>query len=95
MTDKIRPENDYDIFISYRREGGSDKARLFQQALSERGLKVFLDVDELRAGYFDEKLLRVIENTPGFLLILSAGSLDRCKNPGDWLRREIEHAVRL
>jgi len=94
MTDKTHSENDYDIFISYRREGGSDKARLFQHALSERGLRVFLDVDELRPGYFDEKLLRVIENAPNFLLILSAGSLDRCKNPGDWLCREIEHAVR-
>ncbi len=55
--------------------------------------KLFLDVDELDAGRFDDRLLRVIESAPAFILILTAGCLDRCADDGDWLKREILHAL--
>ncbi len=41
-------EKEYDIFISYRRVGGKDNARLLKAELQSRNLKVFLDFDELR-----------------------------------------------
>lgn len=85
----------YDIFISYRRENGSQMARLLCSNLEERGYKCFLDVEELKAGHFDEALLRNIESSESFILVLSPGCLDRCRNKGDWLRREIAHAIGL
>lgn len=34
----------YDIFISYRRKGGAQYARIIQLMLAQRGYKVFLDL---------------------------------------------------
>jgi len=54
---------------------------------------VFLDVDELQVGRFDEKLLQRIESTANFVLILTGRCLDRCTAKNDWLKREIVHAI--
>ena len=83
----------YDVFISYRRDSGAAEARLLQLHLKERHIRCFLDVTELGRGYFDEALLRHIEQTPNFVVILSADSLNRSENDEDWLRKEIAHAL--
>lgn len=83
----------YDIFVSYRRESGAAEARLIRFALMEKGKRTFLDVTDLRAGFFDEALLNYIEQAPNFVLILSPGSLDRCGTGDDWFQREIAHAL--
>jgi len=80
-------------FISYRRETDSETARLVRCELAVKGYMAFLDVPDLRSSYFDEHLLREIENVPNFVLVLSADSLKRCNQEGDWLRREIAHAI--
>ena len=49
-----------DIFISYRREGGDMTAMYIYQALKDRGYSVFYDVEVLRAGKFNEELLKEI-----------------------------------
>lgn len=85
--------DNYDVFFSYRREGGSDVARSVQQALKD-DYRIFLDVDRLPSGHFDNALLRTIEVAPNFVVFLSQGSLDRCNMAGDWLRREIAHAIK-
>ena len=47
----------YDVFISYRREGGFDTASHVEYKLNQRGFNVFLDVEALRtSGKFNEKL---------------------------------------
>ena len=84
----------FDVFISYRRETGADLARLIVERLVKKDVHAFLDVDSLSSGQFDEELLTTIENTPHFIVILTEGSLDRCHDPGDWLRREVGHAIR-
>jgi hypothetical protein len=89
----LQPRAAYDVFISYRREGGGDLAHLLRIALERRGSRVFLDVRELRAGPFDEALLRHIEAIPNFVVLLTPGCLDRCEDPADWFRREITHAL--
>ena len=83
----------YDIFISYRRKGGADKARPLKSELERRGYNVFLDFDELKDGVFDQRIMDAIDEAPIFLVILSAHSLDRCKNDNDWVRKEIEYAI--
>lgn len=82
----------YDIFISYRREGGKSYARTIKPELEKRGFRVFLDFDELDDGVFDKRIMDAINEAPVFLLILSRGALDRCINEGDWVREEILHA---
>ena len=84
----------YDVFVSYRRERGAAEARLIRAELVQHGLRVFLDVTDLSTGYFDDSLLECIANTPNFLLVLSPCCLERCAEEGDWLRRELAHAIR-
>lgn len=85
-------EKPYDVFISYRRDGGSALAQVIRNSLTAHGYNVFLDVRELRSGRFDEALKKTIESTPDFLLLLTANSLERCKNEDDWVLQEIVHA---
>ncbi len=83
----------YDIFISYRRDGGAQYARILQLMLSQRGYRVFLDYDELRDGNFNDKIKNAIKEASIFMIVLSEKSLERCVNDGDWVRREILMAV--
>lgn len=82
-------EYKYDIFISYRRDGGAQYARILQLMLSQRGYKVFLDYDELRDGTFSDRIIEAIKSAPVFMPVLSAGSMKRCVHEGDWVRKEI------
>lgn len=84
----------YDVFISYRREGGEHVAGRLRESLVERGYRVFLDVETLRSGDFNEELLRIIESTPNFIVICSPGCFDRCSYENDWVRRELRHALK-
>ncbi|MCU0496043.1 MAG: tetratricopeptide repeat protein [Anaerolineae bacterium] len=82
------------VFISYRRIN-SFIARAVYQNLSTHGFDTFMDVETLDAGAFDQMLLNQIAARAHFVLILTPTALERCANPGDWLRREIEHAIDL
>lgn len=89
-------ENDnYDVFISYRRKGGKHIARNVQLALEKENLNVFLDFDEIEEGRFDSRIMSAIENSSTFLIILSPGALDLCINEDDWVRKEILYAHQL
>lgn len=83
-----------DIFISYRRDGGYAMARLLYECFHNAGLSVFLDLEELRSGPFNDKLYEAIDNCENFLLVLPPNGLDRCQSESDWLRLEIEHAIK-
>ena len=87
-------KRNYDVFISYRRATGTNDARLLEQALKVRGFNVFFDYDSLRNGKFDEHIYKAIEDAPVFILIMTTGCLDDCINEGDWVRLEIEHALK-
>ncbi|CAD5120838.1 DgyrCDS9392 [Dimorphilus gyrociliatus] len=89
-------ENKYDVFISYRRKGGSLLASLLKVHLQVRGYRVFLDIEKLQAGKFDEKLLDSVRGTRHFLLILTPEALERCIGDDcnqDWIHREITAAI--
>ena len=85
----------YDIFISYRRDGGCDIARPIKLELEKHGYSVFLDFDELKDGSFNQKIKDAIASAPIFIVILSSHALDRCVNEDDWVRQEIEYAISL
>ena len=59
----------YEIFISYRREGGFDTAKHLFDLLRMDGYRVSFDIDTLRNGDFDVALLKRIEECTDFILI--------------------------
>ena len=83
----------YDVFISYRRNGGEHTARMIRDRLSDLGYKVFFDVESLRSGNFNTKLYSVIDECSDFILVLSPNALDRCSDEKDWVRCEVEYAL--
>ena len=86
---------EYDIFISYRRESGEDKARILNQFLSAAGYRVFFDHEAGMTGEFETEILAAVEIAPVFLMLLTPHCFDRCVNDGDWVSREVELAVKL
>jgi len=83
----------YDIFISYRREGGFDTAALLCGRLKDAGYRVFFDVEALRSGRFNEALYAEIERCRDFIVVLTPNCLDRCQDKDDWVRLEVAHAL--
>ena len=84
----------YDVFISYRRSGGRDVARLLYKELESRGIKCFFDFNSLRSGMFDENIYKAIESCRYFVLVVTDGAFDRCVRPDDWVRMEVEYALK-
>jgi len=89
-------DKNLDVFISYRRSNGSQLASLLKVHLRLRGFSVFLDVERLEAGKFDNNLLQSIRQAKHFLLVLTPSALERCVNDQeckDWVHREIVGAL--
>lgn len=84
----------YDAFISYRRGNGFYMAQVIRDHLENQKVKCFLDVEELRSGKFDNKILESIQEAPNFILVLTKNALDRCSDEQDWMRREIMEALK-
>jgi tetratricopeptide (TPR) repeat protein len=82
-----------DVFISYRRDVGGILAMALWQNLDMQGIDAFYDIESIGTGQFGKIILGQIEARPYFVLVLTPGTLERCSEPGDWLFREIEHAV--
>lgn len=82
----------YDIFISYRRSS-FESAQMIATSLKAKGYKVFLDVESLRGGKFNDQLFSVISQCQDFLVVLPGGALDRCSDSQDWVRLEVCHAM--
>ncbi|XP_068832836.1 NAD(+) hydrolase SARM1 [Capricornis sumatraensis] len=86
-----------DVFISYRRNTGSQLASLLKVHLQLHGFSVFIDVEKLEAGKFKDKLIQSIMEARNFVLVLSAGALDRCMQDDDckdWVHKEIATALK-
>ena len=84
----------FDIFISYRREGGLELADSIYQRLINAGYSAFLDLEQLNSGKFNTKLIGVIEQCQDFILVLPPDALGRCADEDDWVRQEVECALK-
>lgn len=87
-----------DIFISYRRKGGYDMAKLLYDRLRLDGYSVFFDIDTLEKGNFDDELEKRVLDCKDFIVVLSPGLFDRFFEPNyvpedDWMRHEIACAL--
>lgn len=88
----------YDIFISYRREGGYETAKHLFDLLIRDGYSVSFDIDTLRSGDFDVQLYERIDVCKDFILIVDKHAFDRTiieKIPRkkDWVRCELSYAL--
>ncbi|MDR1830553.1 MAG: toll/interleukin-1 receptor domain-containing protein [Candidatus Fibromonas sp.] len=90
----------FEIFISYRRKGGFDTAKLLYDRLRMDGYSVSFDIDTLVNGNFDDELEQRVKDCKDFLLVLNPGIFDRFfeSDPeydaeNDWVRREIKCAL--
>lgn len=88
-------ENQKTVFISYRRNISKYIARLIFDMLQSRGYDVFIDIESIDSGKFNKIILNQIAARAHFIIILSPRSLDRSNDPNDWLRKEIEYAIKL
>ena len=89
----------YDIFISYRREGGYDTAKHLSDLLIRDGYRVSFDIDTLRSGDFDTQLYARIDQCKDFILIVDLHAFDRTLDPKtnpqeDWFRCELAYALK-
>lgn len=89
--------NKFDIFISYRREGGFEVAKHIKDLLTRDGYSVSFDMDNLMNGDFNKELLKRIAECEDFILILDAnvfkGTLEGREKQKDWLRMELSEAL--
>ena len=86
-------QNNYQIFISYRRNGSDAHARVFYEKLKEIGFSVFLDFESLFSGGFEANILSAIDSCEDFILLLPKDGLERCVSEEDLLRKEIRQAI--
>jgi len=80
------------VFVSYRRTDESWGLAVFQD-LTQHGYDVFIDYDGIASGNFETVILENIRTRPHFLVLLTPTALERCRDPKDWMRREIEAAL--
>jgi len=80
------------VFLSYRRTNYYCALSIFQD-LTQHGYDVFFDFTSIAGGSFERVILENITSRAHFLVLLTPSALERCGDPADWLRREIETAL--
>lgn len=80
------------VFVSYRRTNVPWALAIFQN-LTQYGYDVFFDFSGLASGDFESVILENIHARAHFVVLLTPSALERCGDPTDWLRREIEAAI--
>jgi tetratricopeptide (TPR) repeat protein len=80
------------VFISYRRTNVPWALAIYQD-LHHNGYDVFFDYQSIDSGDFEKIILDNIRARAHFIVVLTPSALERCKEPNDWLRREIEAAI--
>lgn len=84
---------EFDIFISYRRQGAEAIAHMLYRDLTAAGFSTFYDMETLGSGNFRENIMRAIESCNDFIIVLSKDALsERIYNPDDVMFKEIAYA---
>jgi tetratricopeptide (TPR) repeat protein len=80
------------VFISYRRTNIPWALAVYHH-LTHHGFDVFFDYLGIASGNFEQVILDNIRARAHFLVLLTPSALERCGDPSDWFRREIEEAI--
>jgi len=88
----------FKIFISYRRKGGYERAKLIYERLKMDGYSVSFDLETLENGNFGNELEKRIKKCKDFIIVLNPGIFDCFTEPDynskdDWVRIEIGCAL--
>ncbi len=89
------PKEEKTVFISYRRAASRYAARAIFQHLRQESYDVFMDVKSIASEDFARITLGEIAARAHFLVLLASGTVDLLEKPDDWLRIEIEHALKF
>ena len=81
------------VFISYRRSNQPWALTIWEN-LTKSGFDVFLDVFNIKSGDFEQTIFENILARAHFLILLTPSALERCNEPNDFFRREIEFALK-
>ena len=84
----------FDIFISYRRDTGSEVANLLKSELATQNYNCFLDTDNLGAGDFREQLDPYIKQCKAILVLITEGHIERYANQNDICAYELATALK-
>ena len=90
-------EYKYDVFISYRRDGGSERAELIKLMLEKNGIdesRIFMDTHSIYSCNFKQRLKEAIFQAKNFILIITKGCFESIKENDYWVF-EIEEALSL
>ena len=90
-------EKTYDVFISYRRQGGAVKAELTKDELGKRGFRdsrMFLDTRSLTSGDYLKTILNAIAHSKSVVVIITKDCFVGLPTDSTWVR-EIEYAIEL
>jgi hypothetical protein len=80
------------VFINYRRTA-FPWAQSIHSDLTQHGFDVFIDSKNIASGGFENIIFESIKARAHFLVLLTPSALNRCENPEDLFRREIECAL--
>jgi hypothetical protein len=86
-------ERDKTVFISYRRLAAPWAAQAIFNDLTGHGYDVFIDFNGIASGDFEEVIVGKIKARAHFLVLLTPTALERCSDPADLFRREIDAAI--
>lgn len=87
----------YDVFISYRRRGGSERAELLKAIFEKNGYlpeRIFMDTHTLKGGDFQKRLKESIREAQNFIILITKDCFTNIKD-GDYFVYEISEALRL
>lgn len=83
-----------EVFISYRREGGSDLASFLEAKLQSYGFDATIDVGNRYTGDFIQYIENEVKDCTLFIVLITKGSIPRMVDPKDISREEIEYAFK-
>lgn len=70
-------EKTYDVFISYRRQGGAEKAEFVKGELIKRGFResrMFMDTRSLSSGNYMESILKALDASRNLVVVITKDS---------------------
>jgi TIR domain len=83
------------VFISYRRTYAKWVARAVRQALERREIDVFMDVEDIDSGRFENVILNQIGLGEHFIVLLTPDTARALGTEGDWVGKELQRALDL
>lgn len=90
-------EKKYDIFISYRRNGGSERAELLKAIFVKKGIdenRIFMDTHSLKGGDFQYKIQNALELSSNVVVLVTDGCFVSSDEFDYWFY-EIAEALKL